>query len=1068
MGSKNSYVLGLDLGSASLGWVAVEYADGGPCGLLAAGVRIFDPGVDLNKFERGQEGSSNNSDRRMARLQRRQMRRRAARRRELYDKLASAGLLPKVNEEDGEERRRKRLEKLSAARQAAITRLDHELWLKWRERLLKDRSIPAGEHVLPYFLRKVALTEKLEPKEFGRALYHLGQRRGFKSNRKSAPKKDEDAGKVKSGIGELTREIEAANAPTLGAYFASLDPNVHKIRRRWTERSMFHAEFEKLWEAQKRWHSELLDGGLKADIHHLLFHQRPLMSTDHLVGFCELEKKERRAPWGTLEAQRFRMLQRVNDMELEEASGVVRRLTEEERENILGALEREGDQTFAGLRKLIGVKGKEARFNFERGGEKNCRGNRTAAKMRAVFGERWEQMSGEEQASAVKEWIDTESPEALAESGERGWGLSPEAAKLWAESSPEPEYCGFSLVALRKLLPHLEEGTRLATAIKLEYPEKDAAIYDLLPPLKTVVSEVRNPAIQRAMSELRKVVNALIREYGKPEAVRIELARDLKNTAKQREKIWKDNREREKDRKKAAAEVLKEVGGENASGEDIEKYRLAEECGWECPYSGKKIGMTTLFTSPEFQVEHILPLSRYPDNSFQNKTLCHVSMNTAKGNRTPHEAFHQDDERWAQILERVKKFGNGAKLKRFQMRPEETEAAKLLGEFTNRQLQDTRYSSKLAARYLSSLYGGRDEDGKRKVFASSGQVTATLRAVWQLNRILGADGKKNRDDHRHHAVDALVIGLTEERVIKRMSETSSRNLSVDPGKLFRPFKGMEQPWPGFVDSVRPHFEQMNISHRPSHKLGGALHEETLYSRARMVNGKSYVHVRKPITALSAGKMVNIVDPAVKKAVEAKLAELGGDVKKLGAIALDDVTALPYLKSKDGRHIPIKSVRVRKAMSPTKIGHGARERFVQPANNHHVEIFAKVDGRGKEVRWEGMPVSLLEAKERNRRKMPVIQKKLDGQDDHVFKFSLMGGDIIELSGKEGEVDRTGLWRVRTISSNEQIAVVKVGDARIIKEMRPTLDFWRPMPNALRKLNCRKVTVDLLGRVHAASD
>lgn len=1040
------FILGIDLGSASLGWALLGVEQDGPRKIISAGVRLFDPGVAGN-LEQGQD-ESKNKDRREARLHRRQVRRKAARQRELFELLQSADMLP--------------AERSVSDRHYILQHFDEQLWARWKERMLADSRVKAAADVVPYFLRARALDHKLDLHELGRVLYHLGQRRGFKSNRKAEPKKDEKPGEVAQGISELNHAMKEAGARTLGEYFISVNPATARIRGRWSERAMYTLEFEAIWNAQATHYPEVMTPELKDKIQRPLFFQRPLQDNEHLVGRCELEPDEKRAPWATLAAQRFRLLQRLNDLELEEASGTVRRLTEAERNTVLKNLE-DGDQTFANLRTLIGIKARDAKFTLERGGEKNCRGDRTTPRMRRPFGPRWDTFPRSEQDRIVEEWRTTQEPQVLIQSGIEKWGLSQEQAELWSREVPEPGYCGFSRVALEKLLPHLELGVRLNAAIKVEYPERSSGgeIYDLLPPL----GDVRNPAINRAMSELRKLVNAIIRKYGKPRSVHIELARDLKKSREDRKRIWKEQRSRETNRAKAAIKVLGEVGGVKASRPDIEKYMLAEECGWVCPYTGKEISMRSLFTAPEFQVEHILPLSRFPDNSFLNKTLCHVSANAEKANRTPYEAFHADEERWAQIMARAKKFDNPTKLRRFQLGTEESGAARLLEDFSARQLNDTRYNCKLAADFLGKLYGGRDEDGKRKVFATSGGVTATLRRVWGLESILGHGEGKGRHDHRHHAVDAIVIGLTSQSVIQRMSEAASRNYGTDANKEFRAFKGMEQPWKDFVDSARPHIEGLKVSHRPNHKLSGALHEETLYGKPYVQSGKSFVNVRKPLRGLSAGDIENIVDPAVRKAVRQRLDALGGDIEKLKGLAPEEADLLPFLTAKDGRRIPIRRVRIRKAMSPTVIGRGARERFVQPGNNHHVEIFSKTGGK---ARWEGVPVPLLEAMERHRKKQPIIAKRYLDEADWEFQFSLMGGDTIELMGMEGDLDRTGIWRVRTIASNEQLALVRAQDARLITEIKKAGQWWQPRPDALRRLNARKVEVDLLGKAHYVNE
>lgn len=1095
MNDQPFYQLGLDVGSASIGWALIGASHSGPERVIRAGVRIFDPGVDGDLDKARDESRS--AKRRQMRLQRRQARRRAARQRELFHCLQGAGLLPAFPSEASPTD--------FAGRQAILTLLDQQLGISHAADM-KSHNHVAADHVLPYYLRARALDHPLQPYELGRAIYHLGQRRGYKSNRKAKPDaeasptptakksrseeeqlKQEKLGEVESGIREIKDEMTAGGWRTLGEFFSHLDPFTRRIRNRWTARKMYEDEFDAIWQAQEKYYPALLTEKLHDRLRGqrgLLYFQRPLMSTAELVGQCELVPAEKRAPWAEPDAQRFRYLQRVNDMMICDGSGLESPLTIDQRRAILDALERDGDQTFAKLRDLIGLKQRGVKFNFERGGEKVCRGNRTSAAMRKVFGVDWDNWPAERQSAVIADWIREEDEVKLAEIGVSKWQFSSDSAKNWGRQSPEPDYCKFSLAAILRLMPYLEDGVRLNAAIVHEFPERQEGgdVYDRLPPL----SDLRNPALQRALTELRKLVNAIIREYGKPEAIRIELARDLKKPKKERERLADANRKREHTRKEAAKQILKETGNPYPSGEDIEKFMLAEECKWQCPYSGEKITPTSLFTRPQFQVEHILPISRFPDNSFANKTLCHVSVNLEKSNRTPWEAFHGNSERWDQMLARIRCFGSKEKQRRFQLTAEETSKEKLLGDFTSRQLNDTRYFSKLAGRYLSKLYGGFSENGVQRIFVSSGGVTDVLRRVWHLDGILrspqsqvegaasGKREKKFRGDHRHHALDAVVIALTSQRTIQQMARAAERNVNADPNKLYRAFKGIEVPWDNFVPSVREHIDPLLVSHRPNHRLSGALHEETLYSQDFVRNGKSTVRVRKSLAGITLAQVKDIVDPAVKASVEAKLAECGDDIKKFNSVATDPATA-PFLAARDGRHIPILSVRIHKSMTPTRIGKGKRERFVETGNNHHTAIFAHLNASGREDKWEGIPVTLLEAMERladaKRRKQKVatiVDRHPAQGSDWQFKFSLMVGDLVATQGTHDGKDRTGIWKVRSVWSNGPLTMSRLSDSRPVAEAKAVHEGWFPSAAALFKLNARKVTIDLLGRIHEVND
>ncbi|MFZ1085722.1 MAG: type II CRISPR RNA-guided endonuclease Cas9, partial [Terracidiphilus sp.] len=972
------YVLGIDLGSASLGWAAIGLDQNGMATeLLRAGVRLFDPAV-TGDYEKGQD-ESNAVARRTARLIRRQLRRRAARQSELFRLLQRNGLLPKHEGAEAD---------ASQQRHAILNTFDRELAAKWTAP--GSAGTKAATELPLYLLRKTALDATLEPFELGRVFYHLSQRRGYRSNRKeltvkkdvpAKAKKEDDLGQVEGDIKILLEEMAKAKARTLGEYFASLDPHTQKVRRRWTGRKMYEDEFAAIWEKQVVHNPELLTEELHHQIKHLLFYQRPIKEQSHLIGGCELEPGERRAAWATLEAQHFRVLQKVNDLEIilpGQVNGIP--LTTAQRQTVLDLLEKAETASFDKIRKALKIKHK---FNLEHGGETKLKGNLTNTHMAAVFAERWPTMSDADKMQIVEDWRTIPEDDSLIRRAVEYWKLDETGAK-WLADRPAPSgYCMYSRKAIRKLLPLMASGKRLKEA-ENEIPEyrnklTGGEVYDRIPPVRNALKTLRNPAVERALTELRKVVNALVRELGtKPAEVRIELARDLKKPRHERAEAIGKNRSREKERDIMRQRIAKEFS-ENfqPSRADIEKALLWEECGGRCPYSDKSFPFSSIFgeNSP-WQVDHIIPFSRIPDDSFQNKVLCHVEANQYKGNRTPFEAF-TDPEQYQAICDRVRNWRkpNKGKLARFELRTTEE-----LEGFSSRQLNDTRYASKLACELVGTLYGGRDiktQDGSRQVvFASSGMVTATLRRGWGLEGILrelappASDDKKSkpRTDHRHHAIDAITIALSRPKMIATLSRANER----DPywPKTGRRFPQIEAPWKNFVDSIRPQIEQMLVSHRPEHRLTGALHDETNYGRPRKEGGKDVVHIRKPVAGLSAGVIESIVDPTVREAVRAKAAEFGGSLEKW--TPNKEQNDWPLLKTKTGKFVPIKRVRIKKALGVETIGKGERTRHVALSSNHHVAIFALLDERGREKRWESVIVSLFDAMERKRKGHPLIQ------------------------------------------------------------------------------------------------
>ena len=708
--SPQKYVLGLDLGSASLGWALIALDQGDdPTSLIRTGVRIFEPGVDGTSLDIQQgKDQSKAVDRRTARLHRRQLRRRAARHRELFLELQTAGLLPLVEGRTGAS---------SEQRHEILNELDQALG----EKFSLSRDDAAFAQMPLYLLRKRALDYPLEAFELGRVLFHLIQRRGFKSNRKEtkkSAKENEDQGQVKADIHSLELEIQASGARTLGEYLAGLDPHTQKVRRRWTARKMFITEFEAIWAAQAPHQSSTLTSELYDRISCLLFFQRPIAAQKHLIGTCELERGDdthppkRRAPWAAMSAQRFRILQKVNDLRLiDPRCDAATPLTEDERTKLYHFLDIEGTQTFASIRKHLGIP-KGIVFNLERGGDKELQGNRTQKSMLKVFGTRWHEFTEGKQNQIIENWRNSESDDALMQEAIEHLGLDAEAAaRLISEKAPG-DYCALSLTAIEKLMPMLLAGRSFKDAETEVYGNRFSGlkVHEQLPQVRVALPTLRNPAVERAMTELRKVVNAIIREHGKPYEIRIELARELKKPRGERQKDTDKGRKREKERVAVAKKILQEFNISNPSRGLIEKALLYEECGGICPYTGQSIRYSSLINDSEFDIEHIIPRSRFPDNSFQNKTLCHQSMNQLKGNRTPYEMYQGNPEEYERVLDRIRAWPiqNRGKLLRFRIGEPNEIIDNTLEGFSSRQLNDTRYTSVAAAKLLATLYGGRD------------------------------------------------------------------------------------------------------------------------------------------------------------------------------------------------------------------------------------------------------------------------------------------------------------------------------------------------------------------------
>ena len=1044
-------ILGIDLGTNSLGWALLEYDSNkkSPTGIIDSGVRIFEAGMD-GDITKGR-ATSRCATRRTARSIRRNTARKSRRMKKLQHLLQKYGLLPKGDD----------IEEI-------IIALDQRV-RKFCNSIPEDKR-PSYEilaHTYPYYLRCLALDCVLDPFLLGRAIYHLAQRRGFWSNRKSLV--DDETGKVKQGISELRKRMVEAQARTLGEYFAFINPTVSRIRSLWTARSMYKGEFDLIMDN----HKNLLNTEQIARLKKAIFYQRKLKSTKSLIGYCIFEGNKSRCPWYIPEAQEFRILQSINNLRLIEPDGVLRELTSEEWDHLrsmlmgeTGDLDKKGNLSIKKARKILRLP-KGSKFTIEDGGEKTFKGNRTLSNLIQVFEDSWYEYSSDDQARIIHDLRCFEKKEPLVKRAVKVWNLSDEKAEAFADIRLEDDYCNVSLKAINKLLPFLREGYAYSQAVKEVYPDafkSDGLVYEYLPMLDTSSINLRNPVVERCLNELRQVVNSIIRKHGKPGIVRVELAREIKKSIKEKKRIIERNRDLENQRKQARKKIADVFPEMKISRDDVTKVLLAEECSWKCSYTGKSISISSLLGShPQFDIEHIIPRSRSLDDSYINKTLCYNEENrNVKKNRTPYEAYY-GTAKYDEILNRVRKFTGHlktVKLKHFMMTPEDVERE--FTDFSNRQLNDTRYASKEAAAYLGMLYGGviSSIDGKKRVQVLSGGLTAKIRSAYNMNGILNDGDTKSRDDHRHHAVDAIAIGMTSPGTVKKLTEIA-KNLEYKSDYIhFSTGLGIKPiTWDSFDIDVREKIGKIKASHRISKKIRGSFHKDTFYSKEHEheVKGKasSYRHVRTNLKELEKREIGKIVDRGIREAVENKLAELGiDDPKKV----FRNGENLPELISKDGKtQIPIHKVKLLRKQKTIKVGEGRSKRNVVPGNNHHMMVYAVLDDNGNEKKWDAEVVTMLEARRRLLNGEPVINR-ID-TDKMKFKMSIQSGDIFEMDFKGNKE----FVIVRTIPQTKQIEFARVNDARMKKDIKKSGDWFSKVPNTLRTSNLVKYTITPLGEL-----
>jgi CRISPR-associated endonuclease Csn1 len=957
------------------------------------------------------------------------------------------------------------------------------------------RSDHISSQLLVYRIRAKAAKEAVPLTDLGRALFHLAKRRGFNSNLRGVPKKDEDEGLIKSSIKTLANELQEKGV-TLGEYFADANPFENRVRARWTGRDMFLHEFDTIWKTQSQFHPQLTEIFYRK-LRKAIFYQRPLRSAKGLVGKCSIYKKKRRLVAAHPLAQEVRMLQFLNNVLVTVPGNDVRQLTREERQNAIDLLSNCEKLTIKQFRESLGLP-KKSKLNFDSDDDTHAHGLGTSASIRAIIGDQWDSLDATRQEKLIHELLSFNKRDALIKHLVEKWTFAQANAELLADLTLEPGYANHSRKALEELReilltadPSNGRWLTYAEAKKIKFPDNQVTDqFERLPPIREALSGVTNPTVIRALTEVRKVVNELIERYGIPDRVRIELSRDLKKSKKERKKIEDLVKEQTKTRKKALGEIRKEFSAyPEKAGYDrgIEMVLLAEECNWMCPYTGESITSVQdlLGDNSRFDIEHIYP-RRFLDNSFSNKTLCLNQENrNVKRDRLPSEAYSADANKYQEILDRVRRFKGPAasrKLERFLA----TEVPK---DFINRQLDETRYMSRAAADYLGLLFGGRvDEQGRQRVFTVTGGLTAILRNQWKLNQILGLADEKNRADHRHHAIDAIVIACTDSSTVQALQLAASQGWASRNSRNFDP---IEPPFSSFFEDCRKSILGVFVSFKPTRKLNGLLHADSLYSVKQNPNGRYDIRLRKRVTDLTENMIENIVDESVKKAVRKRLQELASTVKsykKPGDLfTLDNH---PYLESANGNRTPIHSVRIwetrdSKDLTLKKISKGNIDRYAgsKGGSNYCLRIYGVFNKSGELLGWKDRLLTRLEAMELYRKKESKKHKSQSStvksenvvhpdenapiaagefNEEHKL-FDLFINDYVLANDKHGN---RALCRILSISEGD-IELRIHNDGRRSEDVKKSDDRFRIRRKLIQNRGFQKVTISPAGLLRDAA-
>src|SRR5690554_1965891 len=576
--------------------------------------------------------------------------------------------------------------------------------------------------------------------------------------------------------------------------------------------------------------------------------------------------------------------------------------------------------------------------------------------------------------------------EKLYELLAKKFGFKREHAQILANVGLVDDYGNLSSKAMRKIYPHIRENNYSTACELVGYRHskhsltkdelKDRVLEDKLDLLKK--NSLRQPVVEKILNQMINVVNALIEKnserdengnitkYFKFDEIRIELARELKKNAEERRDMDSQMREGKLRNERLFNILQKEFGIKNPTRNDIIRFRLYEELknnGYKDLYTNTYIPREILFSN-QIDVDHILPQSRLFDDSFSNKTVVFKKDNLDKGNMTAFDYIKSKygEEKLSEYIVRIESlFELGKKNKeegisRAKYQKLLKRASEIGDGFIERDLRESQYIAKKAKELLFKI--------TKSVVSTSGSVTNRLREDWGLINVMKElnlpkykslglteiQERKNghqvevikdwtkRNDHRHHAMDALTVGFTKHNHIQYLNylnarrnenhklhgniiaiETLETEMRIDDrGNRRRVFK---EPISNFRQVAKEHLENVFISHKAKNKVvtknknkikskngerikieltpRGQLHKETVYGKYHYYQSKE----EKVNAKFDLETIEKVANPTFKKLLLQRLAENGNDPKK-AFVGKNSLSKRPiYISLEDDIKVP---------------------------------------------------------------------------------------------------------------------------------------------------------------------
>jgi CRISPR-associated endonuclease Csn1 len=922
-----SYRIGLDVGITSIGWATIILNNEGKAERIGdLGVRIFDAA------ENPKTGESLASPRRMARSMRRRLRRHKHRIDRVKFILEKKGII-KIEE----------INKVYSAKNQPDV----------------------------YQLRYLALNKLLSTDEATRVLIHLAQRRGFKSNRKAIDSNGKnDEGKLLAAVNANKSYMLEKGYRTIGEMLY-LDPKYivkngyesgnivrRKTRNKADEyintfsREQILDEIHTIFNQQREFGNTWMDYDFEKEYVEIIKSQRNFDEgpggnspyggnlIERMIGKCTFETDEPRAMKATYTYERFMLLGKLASLRIRNEDGQFIPLNQSQRELLIAEAYKVKDLKYSNIRKLLHLD-ENATFKGLIYGYKDKKDKVESASF--VKLNAWYRIkdSLKQVKKDGQDYFSTLTPDDL---DFLGYTLSVYKTderireKLTAANYPADvieallslsfDKTGhLSIKAMKKIIPYMENG--------MDYDKAcEAAGYDFkahnnqvkgtkLPPITS--SNITNPVVKRALSQSVKLINAIVRQYGSPVGVNIELAREMSRGFRERREDQKSMENNQALNEKLRQELIETIGILNPKGDDIVRYRLfKEQDGW-CFYSGTKLDLTRVFFDHGYaDIDHIIPYSISFDDSYRNKVLVLGSENKQKGNRIPMEYLADNKEKLEKFIALVSGCNNISYLKKTnllkkKLSPEETEG------FKERNLNDTRYITRVLANHIrdNMEFEKNKFTSDKKVKSVNGPVTAYIRKRWGLSK------DRNIND-LHHALDAVTIACIDDRMIQLITQYHKRKelnmiknkgyIDYETGEILTSeeydskylvnnssvFKGFPEPWHYFRKELEARLSEnaneeihslklktyspgekikpVFVSRAPKRKASGQGHLDTFRSPKLMNEG--FTITKTPLQKLklgSDGEIIGYYNPSsdmlLYNALKKRLRLFNNDAKK---------------------------------------------------------------------------------------------------------------------------------------------------------------------------------------------